>query len=113
MVSGTGRHRPAPTMRDARAKGAARAGLSLQQLYFQLSSVSADDARLRDQLDRLRAKERRTLQQLEATAGAMVRLQQEIQSRQAQEAASAPAPGKQPVERSFGNSVWDITELRY
>lgn len=98
-------------MGDARAKGAGnRGGSSLQQIYFQLSSASAEDARLRAQLDLLRVKERQTLHRLEQVAQHMSRLGREIKSL---EEATGAQRGKQPNEQGYGSSVWDVTELRY
>ena len=114
-IKGAGRLRSgssrAPSMRDARAKGSgARGGLSKQELYFQLSAASSEEASLRAQLDQLRVKERRTLARLETVAQLMTRLQKEIEAR----ATTAEGqPGKQPKERGYGPLAWDVTELRY
>lgn len=98
-------------MGDAQAKGAGRrGGLSQQQLYFQLSSASAEEARLRSQLEMLRDKERRALARLESVAQHMARLQKEIDSKVESEGARR---GKQPNERDYGPRAWDVTELRY
>jgi len=84
----------------------------MQEVYFRLSAASAEDVRLRAQLDALRSKERRILARLEAVAQQMARLRREIESDDDATAAAAPQ-GKQPIGRDFGKSAWDITELRY
>ena len=114
-ITGAGRRRSGtarvPSMGDARAKGAGtRGGLSQQELYFRLSAASAEEARLRAQLDLLRAKERRTLARLETVAQGMARLQKEID---AMAEAAGGQRGKQPSERGYGPLAWDVTELRY
>jgi len=114
-VKGAGPYRSArskaPSMSDARAKGAGgRGGQTLQELYFRLSAASAEDSRLREQSEALRAKERRVLKRLENTGRQMAQLRASIDSL---EAASNSQPGKQPNERDFGSRAWDVTELRY
>lgn len=98
-------------MGDARAKGAGtRGGLSQQELYFRLSVASAEEARLRSQLEVLRGKERRTLSRLEQVAQTMARLQKEID---AMVEAAGTQRGKQRNEPGYGPRAWDVTELRY
>jgi hypothetical protein len=114
-IKGAGRLRGGssrvPSMRDARAKGSGGgAGLSQQELYFQLSAASAEEARLRAQLDQLRVKERRALARLETIAQNMTRLQNEVASRAA---TTEGQHGKQPKERGYGPLAWEVTELRY
>jgi len=114
-VKGAGRHRSGrsrvPSMSDARAKGAGTGGgLSLQEIYFRLSADSAEEARLQSQLDGLRAKERRTLARLETIAQNKARLLKEID---AKGEAAGVRRGKQPNERGYGPTAWDVTELSY
>ena len=114
-IKGAGRLRSGssrvPSMRDARAKGSGtRGGLSQQELYFQMSAASAEEASLRAQLDQLRVKERRTLARLETVAQHITRLQREID---ALATTVEGQRGKQPRERGYGPLAWDVTELRY
>ena len=97
-------------MSEARANGASSGGASSQQIYFQLSAVSAEDTRLRLQLDLLRTKERRILHRLEQLTAQMDRLRRQVD---VIEKKAVDHSGKQPFDRGYGSVVWDVTELRY
>lgn len=111
-IKGAGRRRAtAPTMSDARAKGGVTVGgLTSQEIYFQLSAFSSEDARLRTQLELLRAKERRVLHRLETVAAQSARLRQKVDALERDARASG---GKQQGDRGYGDTEWDVTELRY
>lgn len=92
-------------------KGAPTRGRSTtQEYYFQLSATSAEQARLRDQLDLLRSKESLILQRLEVLARQISRLRSEVDHH---EKAAITMRGKQLNTASYGSPAWDEIELRY
>ena len=72
--------------------------------------MSAEDARLRSQLELLRTKERRILDRLETVAAQMAKLRTKVETIEHQTLARG---GKQPSDPDYGKTVWDVTELRY
>ena len=100
-----------PSMSEARVKGAGtRGGSTLQECYFRLSSASAEQVRLRAQLDQLRSKERQTLRLLEALTQRMSRLRAEVEHH---DKAKSTHRGNQPDAATYGSSAWDEIELQY
>jgi phage terminase Nu1 subunit (DNA packaging protein) len=98
-------------MGDARAKGVGTRGvLNQQELYFRLSAASAEEERLRSQLEMMRAKERHILTRLQTLAQHMARLQQNID---AMVVAAGTQRGKQSNELGYGALAWEVTELHY
>ncbi len=96
-------------MGDARAKGAGRrSGRSQHEVYFQLSTLSAEEARLRAQLAILRGKEQLALSRLETLAQQMARLNKELDS-----IGENSIGEKQPNKRGDSPRAWDVIELRY